>query len=58
MRDSSDSLPSLILPPHTVIYQSTQYDADTLTMRGGGMIALLKAQATGPSLLAWHATFY
>lgn len=30
----------------SVIYQSTCYDADTLTMRGGGTIALLKAQAT------------
>ncbi|ORY92790.1 acyl-CoA dehydrogenase/oxidase [Leucosporidium creatinivorum] len=30
----------------SVIYQSTIYDADTLTMRGGGTVALLKAQAT------------
>ncbi|GAA5940106.1 hypothetical protein JCM1841_001891 [Sporobolomyces salmonicolor] len=29
-----------------VVYQSTQYDADTLTLRGGGTMALLKAQAT------------
>ncbi|SCV74312.1 BQ2448_6744 [Microbotryum intermedium] len=28
-----------------LIYQSTQYDADTLTMRGGGPIALLKAHS-------------
>ncbi|GAA5908234.1 hypothetical protein JCM6882_006777 [Rhodosporidiobolus microsporus] len=30
----------------SVVYQSTQYDADTLTLRGGGTMALLKAQAT------------
>ncbi|KAL8278933.1 hypothetical protein RQP46_008602 [Phenoliferia psychrophenolica] len=30
----------------TIIYQGTIYDADSLTMRGGGMIALLKVQAT------------
>ncbi|GAA5842527.1 hypothetical protein JCM11251_004897 [Rhodosporidiobolus azoricus] len=30
----------------SVVYQSTQYDADTLTFRGGGTMALLKAQAT------------
>ncbi|KAK4702143.1 acyl-CoA dehydrogenase, partial [Phenoliferia sp. Uapishka_3] len=30
----------------SIIYQSTIYDADSLTMRGGGMIALLKVQAT------------
>ncbi|KPV75396.1 uncharacterized protein RHOBADRAFT_43902 [Rhodotorula graminis WP1] len=30
----------------TVVYQSTQYDQDTLTLRGGGTMALLKAQAT------------
>ncbi|KAM0752221.1 acyl-CoA dehydrogenase NM domain-like protein [Meredithblackwellia eburnea MCA 4105] len=30
----------------SVIFQSTAYDADSLTMRGGGMIALLKVQAT------------
>ncbi|GAA6027308.1 hypothetical protein JCM8097_002579 [Rhodosporidiobolus ruineniae] len=29
-----------------VVYQSTQYDPDTLTLRGGGTMALLKAQAT------------
>lgn len=30
----------------SIIYQGTQYDADTLTLRGGGAIALLKAQTT------------
>ncbi|GAA5876614.1 hypothetical protein JCM8547_002422 [Rhodosporidiobolus lusitaniae] len=29
-----------------VIYQSTQYDADTIGLRGGGTMALLKATAT------------
>lgn len=29
-----------------IIFQSTVYDTDTLTMRGGGMIALLKAHST------------
>ncbi|KAM0787764.1 hypothetical protein ACM66B_003821 [Microbotryomycetes sp. NB124-2] len=29
-----------------VIYQSTQYDHDTLMVRGGGMVALLKAYST------------
>ncbi|BGP47980.1 hypothetical protein JCM10450v2_003849 [Rhodotorula kratochvilovae] len=30
----------------TVIYQTTQYDPDTTSLRGGGTMALLKAQAT------------
>ncbi|GAA5904104.1 hypothetical protein JCM8208_003448 [Rhodotorula glutinis] len=30
----------------SVVYQSTQYDQDTLTLRGGGTMALLKAQST------------
>ncbi|GAA5829104.1 hypothetical protein JCM5353_005282 [Sporobolomyces roseus] len=30
----------------SIVYQSTQYDADTLTLRGGGTMALLKSQAT------------
>ncbi|GAA5980538.1 hypothetical protein JCM11641_006673 [Rhodosporidiobolus odoratus] len=30
----------------TIVYQSTQYDADTLALRGGGSVALLKAQST------------
>ncbi|GAA5910744.1 uncharacterized protein JCM6883_000299 [Sporobolomyces salmoneus] len=29
-----------------VVYQTQQYDADTLTIRGGGTMALLKAQAS------------
>ncbi|GAA6002561.1 hypothetical protein JCM10207_001183 [Rhodosporidiobolus poonsookiae] len=29
-----------------VVYQSTQFDADELSLRGGGTVALLKAQAT------------
>ncbi|BGP55358.1 hypothetical protein JCM8202v2_002958 [Rhodotorula sphaerocarpa] len=30
----------------SVVYQTTQYDADTITFRGGGTMALLKAAAT------------
>jgi len=29
-----------------VVYQSTKYDTDTTTLRGGGIVALLKAQST------------
>ena len=29
-----------------IIYQSTQFDADDLTLRGGGVIALAKAKTT------------
>jgi alkylation response protein AidB-like acyl-CoA dehydrogenase len=29
-----------------IVYQSAMYDEETLMLRGGGMIALLKAQAT------------
>ncbi|GAA5928288.1 uncharacterized protein JCM15063_003839 [Sporobolomyces koalae] len=30
----------------SVVYQTTQYDPDTISLRGGGTMALLKAQAT------------
>jgi alkylation response protein AidB-like acyl-CoA dehydrogenase len=30
----------------SIVFQATQYDEETLMLRGGGMIALVKAQAT------------
>lgn len=36
-----------LLPCSTVVYQSTQYDPDTISLRLGGTMALLKAQSTG-----------
>lgn len=41
-----DLLLSLNQLSRTVVYQTTQYDHDTISLRGGGTMALLKAQST------------